>query len=141
MAQAERIATGAPAWFLREAIVNNTRRDLTAAVQNEDGSATVMLAVDERDNRLGFVFALAAEMQSTGALNAHVSDIAVAAEAEGRGIGRVLLEAAEAWARSRGAATMSLHVFEANTRAQGLYARMGFEGESRRLAKPLLGDQ
>src|SRR5690606_19167268 len=90
----------------------------------------------DRDNRLGFVFALATEMHATGALNVHVSDVVVDAEAEGRGVGRMLLKAAEAWARSRGAATMSLHVFEANTRAQVLYARMGFEGESRRLAKP-----
>ncbi len=37
LAQAERIATGAPAWFLPEAIVNNTRRDLTAARRQYPG--------------------------------------------------------------------------------------------------------
>lgn len=141
LSQAKRIATGSPRWFSAEAIASATQRDLTAAVQNENGAAFVVLAVDEQHNRLGFVYALATDSPFTGAPSVHVSDIVVAAEAEGRGAGHLLLEAAEAWARSRGAATMSLHVFESNTRAQRLYARMGFEGESRRLAKPLQPEQ
>lgn len=138
--QARRIAAGTPAWFSPDAVISATQRDLTAAVQNDSGAAFVVLAVDANDNRLGFVYALATDSPFTGAPSVHVSDIVVATEAEGRGIGRLLLEAAETWARSRGAATMSLHVFESNTRARGLYERIGFKGESRRLVKPLRRD-
>lgn len=137
LAQASRITAGAPTWYPVEAIVTATQRGLSTAVQAADDTTLVVLAVDEQDTRLGFLYAHATAAPFTGDSHVHVSDIVVAEEAEGRGVGGTLLQAAEAWAIARGANAMSLHVFLANTRAQDLYARMGFEGESLRLHKPL----
>lgn len=70
----------------------------------------------------------------------HVSTIVVAPAAEGRGVGRALLDAAEAWARGRGYSTLGLSVFESNVRARAAYARAGFGVETlycrKRLAPP-----
>jgi GNAT superfamily N-acetyltransferase len=54
------------------------------------------------------------------------------------GIGKMLMEAAEAWARTKGLTDVRLTVFEFNEGARRFYARMGYRTFSRQLHKPLL---
>ncbi|MFP5378162.1 MAG: N-acetyltransferase family protein [Vicinamibacteria bacterium] len=68
---------------------------------------------------------------------AHLEVLALAPEAEGRGLGRALVSAAETRARERGARHMTLHVFANNTRARALYERAGYDGEMLRYRKRL----
>jgi RimJ/RimL family protein N-acetyltransferase len=56
----------------------------------------------------------------------------VAASHRRRGIGRALLEQAEAWARSAGVIKLELHVFPWNEPAIRLYEEFGFEREGLR---------
>lgn len=56
----------------------------------------------------------------------HVGNIAVAREAQGRGVGRLLLARALEAAVKRGAALATLEARESNARAIGLYERFGF---------------
>lgn len=72
--------------------------------------------------------------------SAHLEAIVVAEGAEGQGVGRALLDAAEESARSRGAMSMSLHVFSTNKNARRLYARAGFDEELIRCIKPFEED-
>jgi GNAT superfamily N-acetyltransferase len=58
-------------------------------------------------------------------LNIH--DIAVTAQCRGRGVGRALMAAAEAYAKERGCCKLTLEVLEGNTRAIGLYRSVGFD--------------
>lgn len=69
--------------------------------------------------------------------SSHLEAIAVAPGFERRGIGRMLLAAAEEEARARGAESMTLHVFAVNERARALYERAGYSGELLRYTKPL----
>ena len=64
----------------------------------------------------------------------HVADLGlmVAASHRRRGIGRALLEQAEAWARSAGVVKLELHVFPWNEPAIKLYEDFGFEREGLR---------
>lgn len=57
-------------------------------------------------------------------LNVH--DLAVVPDVRGRGVGRRLLEAAEARARALSCCKLTLEVQERNARARGLYASFGF---------------
>lgn len=68
---------------------------------------------------------------------AHLEVIVVAPGAEGTGLGRTLLEAAEDNARAHGAGSMTLHVITSNSRARGLYERCGYTGEMLRYYKRL----
>ena len=56
----------------------------------------------------------------------NVHDLAVAPGWRGRGVGRALLAAVEAEARSRGACKLTLEVLEGNAVARRSYARAGF---------------
>jgi ribosomal-protein-alanine N-acetyltransferase len=63
---------------------------------------------------------------------ADVQTVAVARSAQGRGIGRLLVEALVAAARSRGADVLHLEVRADNADARALYDRLGFEVVGRR---------
>ncbi|MGW1992207.1 GNAT family N-acetyltransferase [Embleya sp. NPDC001921] len=62
-----------------------------------------------------------------GGAGGEIGGLFVAPEAQGTGVGRLLVEHAAAL---RGALT--LEVYEKNTRARGFYARLGFAEEGRR---------
>lgn len=90
-------------------------------------TATVLLA--EKDN--GIVgMAVCFEGYSTFAaqplLNLH--DLVVHPDWRGQGVGSLLLEAVNAHAVRRGCVSITLEVIGANTGAQRLYRRHGFEG-------------
>ncbi|MEJ3652841.1 GNAT family N-acetyltransferase [Actinomycetes bacterium KLBMP 9759] len=65
--------------------------------------------------------------------------LAVDPAAQGRGVGRLLVEAAVEEARRRGAAKISLRVLGSNPGARRLYERCGFEVEGVLRAEFLLG--
>jgi ribosomal protein S18 acetylase RimI-like enzyme len=58
----------------------------------------------------------------------------VAATHRRRGVGRALLAAAQAWARSAGVSKLELHVFPHNQAALRLYTASGYEREGLRHA-------
>jgi ribosomal protein S18 acetylase RimI-like enzyme len=58
-------------------------------------------------------------------------------DARGRGLGRALLEAAEAALARRGADHVALEVLTANTRAHRFYTEAGYTERRRTLEKPL----
>ncbi len=70
----------------------------------------------------------------------HLEAISVAAAAEGSGVGKALLDAAEAEAKARGAQAMTLHVYHSNERAAGMYERRGYHAEIKRCTKWLDGE-
>lgn len=63
---------------------------------------------------------------------AQITNVAVAAAARGKGLGRKLMERAIACAKARGAAAMTLEVRPSNAVARALYASLGFVERGRR---------
>jgi ribosomal protein S18 acetylase RimI-like enzyme len=91
---------------------------------------TAVLTLDPRDDRL------------------YVENIAVDPSAQGRGLGRALMEFAEQEAACRGLNRMALVTHEAMTENQAIYARLGYVEIERRsedgyrriyMEKPLTG--
>ncbi len=69
--------------------------------------------------------------------HAHLSVLAVTAEAESRGVGSALLDHCQAWARQRGSDHLTLNALVTNARARAFYERRGFSGEYIRYVLPL----
>jgi GNAT superfamily N-acetyltransferase len=69
--------------------------------------------------------------------HAHLSVLAVSADAEGHGVGTALIEQSVAWARERGSDRLTLSALVTNSRARALYERKGFGGEYIRYVLPL----
>lgn len=74
----------------------------------------------------GRVLGYAAVHRRRGSTLAHLASIAVRPDAEGRGVGRRLLEAAEASSLAAGCTRLALEVRSDNEAAQRLYDRAGY---------------
>ena len=66
-----------------------------------------------------------------------ISPLVVAEEAQGHGIGRMLVEAAEAWMRRKGCKLVEVTSNDRRAEAHAFYRHMGYERTSIRFAKPL----
>ncbi len=127
---------GSAAWSDSAALAPGFRDVLADAVSNQNPRAAVLIAQDMRANRLGFV-SLKMHEEVTGAARAHVADLAVKEDARRSGVGRTLMQAAEAWARGQRSPVVGLDVWSTNERAMAFYHRLGFRPESLHLIKEL----
>ncbi|MBW3632081.1 MAG: GNAT family N-acetyltransferase [Chloroflexi bacterium] len=73
----------------------------------------------------------------TGHPRAYVDVMVVAAEVEGKGIGRALMDYVERWARDRSCREVVLDVFAENHGAIAFYDRLGYRPDHVRMAKPV----
>lgn len=69
--------------------------------------------------------------------HAHLSVLAVTADAEGQGVATALLDKSVEWAKARGSDRLTLSALVTNSRARTLYERKGFAGEYIRYVLPL----
>ena len=68
---------------------------------------------------------------------AYIDEIVVKVAYRGRGVGHLLMEQAEAWARTNGATAIELGVYEFNQEAQAFYRDLGYTTFHRRMGKSL----
>ena len=101
-------------------------------------SHVILIAQDDAAKPAGFLLLLdTLPDEVTLSPQAFVAYMAVEPAVHRRGIGRSLLNAAEAIARERGLPAIAMMVTEANDPALELYASSGYRTERRLLCKPL----
>lgn len=123
-----------------------------AALLGELGYASTAAQVEERLSRMPpgeyAVFVAVAEERVAGLMGLHrlmglhlsepgcyVNALVVAAEWRGRGIGRLLLERAESWARANGCGRITLTSADHRREAHLFYEHNGFANTGRRFVK------
>ncbi len=133
---APRLAIGIPPWRDQRRMVSTVQGWITGRIAKIGESAGVFVAIGEGGERLGFA-TVSEEAHFTGEAQAYIGELATLLEAEGRGVGKELVSACEAWARSRGFRILSLATGAANVRALGFYRHLGFADEDVKLVKIL----
>ncbi len=118
-----------------QTVIEGTSRVLRDALRDPKHGAVILIALDERGERTGFLYAVTEHDFFTGEEYAHVSEIAVARS--GAGAGAELMDAVERWARERGYRIVSLNVVEENAPAQRFYERRGYAIGHRHYVKRL----
>ena len=136
-AMAPRLEVGMPPWLPAGALAAGVERSVLEALRARREGEVILLAEDDHGRRLGFIFATISRDGLSGQPLGYVSEFAVALDAEGRGAGRALLDAAEQWSRERGVGAMMLRVFCANTHARAVYEHLGYEPDVLQLRKRL----
>ena len=125
-----------PPWRTATEIACADHPILLAALR-EPGAGHLLLVAEAEGRLLGFLFAAERADYFTGERVAHVEDLALDPGAEGKGLARGLMEAAERWARERGCRRVTLNVWAQNERAIGLYRRLGYQPETVHYLKEL----
>lgn len=133
---APRLLVGTAPWRNPEQMLVAVQRWLADSIKQHGMQAALFIAEDEQGERLG-VASVAHEQHFTGEGQAYIGELATNEAAEGRGVGRALVEACEQWARKQGYAFLALHTGAANERARGFYHHLGFQEEDVKLVKPL----
>jgi GNAT superfamily N-acetyltransferase len=119
-----------PPWRTPREITRGDDEILLAALHEPTADTLILVALDEAGERAGYVFASTKTDYFTRERHAHVEVLAVRKEHEGQGFGRLLLDAAETWARERGDRFITLNAFEKNTRARQVYERLDYQPET-----------
>jgi ribosomal protein S18 acetylase RimI-like enzyme len=88
-----------------------------------------VLVAHEDEHVVGYVMLRPDPMPASSGHVQEINGIAVDPAHQGRGVGRMLLEAARQEATSRGARRITLRVLGTNTRAQALYHACGYQTE------------
>ena len=124
-----------PAWRRRNDCIQGIREDLLRHLEDSPANSYLFVAENADGERVGFIHLQRTEDFFNKRNNCHVSDLAVAPEHEGMGVGKALLAHAEIWAREHHCQMVTLAVFPGNERALALYASSGFGTDLLRLAK------
>jgi ribosomal protein S18 acetylase RimI-like enzyme len=126
-----------PPWRRRHECIEGIRNDLLRHLEDQPPNSYLFVAEDADGERAGFIHLQRTTDFFTGRSNCHVSDIAVAPSHQGRGVGKLLLAHAEAWASEHQCQLVTLAVFPGNERARALYEAAGYATDLLRLAKPV----
>ena len=125
-----------PPWRTSEEVTHTEAATLDLALTVLPDGNALLVAESADGERAGLVY-LERMFDYFRRPHGHVGILAVAAEAEGQGVGRLLMEAAEQWAREQKLEMLSLNVFATNDRARRVYERLGYTPETLRYVKPL----
>jgi GNAT superfamily N-acetyltransferase len=107
------------------------------AIADPDSAA---LVIEGRDGLLGMAIVRVAEQghhSMSSARVAELSRVVVAEEARGRGLGKMLIEAATAFGRERGATFLTAKLFTGNTAGRVFWERLGFVPRYEERIKPV----
>jgi GNAT superfamily N-acetyltransferase len=118
-----------------EALDAGERRTLERFFNDPLDGSQVFVAASPDGSVLGAGYAERETDYFTQEPHGHLGILAVAAEAEGRGVGRALMEAVEQWAAGQGYGLVTLNVFATNERAIAMYEHVGYQPDSIRYVK------
>lgn len=103
------------------------------------GAALLVAEWEGDDGTLaGFIFLETKIDYFTQRPHGHVGILVVSEAAEGKGVARSLLQAADEWALVMGYERLTLFVFEGNARARGAYERAGYAADLVRYRRDLV---
>lgn len=117
-------------------IATTDLQTITAAIASRPPEVQLLVA-EKEGSIVGFIHLKTVTDYYTQQQIGHVSDLVVAVEAEGQGVGRALMGAAEEWASGQGYPMMQLHVLLDNAGARVLYERLGYSAEWIKYVKAL----
>jgi GNAT superfamily N-acetyltransferase len=120
-----------PSWRRNEnnEMTNADINHISSALFAGDPDDCVFIAVDEQGGSCGFVRMLILKDYYTSEPHAHIGDIVVIGTMEGKGVGKLLFEKAEEWAKEHKVRWITLNVFEQNAHARAVYEKAGYKIE------------
>jgi ribosomal protein S18 acetylase RimI-like enzyme len=121
-------------WHTDE-VVKKMQDDYISAMLSQTSVPHITLIAENNEVPLGFLHARSHKDGVSGETCGTVPLLSVSPEAQGMGVGKMLIEAAEVWAKGLGYRLLHLEVFANNSNAQNFYQKLGFEAETIQMIK------
>ena len=131
-----RLTIGMPPWRDSQLCLTTVQGWITESIDQHGQESMVFIAEDDQGERLGFA-TITHETHFTGERQAYIGELATSESAEGRGVGKALLQACEQWARNQHYRILALATGAANGHALGFYHHLGYHDEDIKLVKLL----
>ena len=128
---------GPPPWRDVAQMLATDTQVLSDKLINTPPGTAIFIAEDDQGTALGFIHLQTGKDYYHHEAHGHIADLIVTPEGEGHGIGRVLIEKGEEWARSQGFRWLTLNVFAQNLRARDVYQRLGYGEDIMKYVKEL----
>ena len=129
---------GPPSWRDAAQMTATDTQVLSDRLLNQPPGTAIFIAEDADGAALGFIHLHPGTDYYNREDYGYIADVVVAPGNEGRGIGRVLIEKGEEWARAQGYRWLSLSVFAQNLRAREVYKRLGYGEDIMKYVKELI---
>ncbi|MBA2733689.1 MAG: GNAT family N-acetyltransferase [Acidobacteria bacterium] len=129
---------GPPSWRDVAQMTATDTQLLSDRLLKQPAGTAIFIAEDEKGVALGFIHLQTGDDYYNREAHGHITDVIVAPEGEGRGIGRGLIEKGEEWARSQGYRWLTLSVFAQNLQAREVYKRLGYGEDMMKYVKELI---
>jgi GNAT superfamily N-acetyltransferase len=110
---------------------------LTDILMDPHSEHEIFIAEDEHNIQLGFIHVQPGNDYYNKENHGHISDIIVTPEASGKGIGKLLMDRAEEWARLHRFQWLTLSVFAQNQQARWFYNKLGYGEDIMKYVKQL----
>ena len=120
-----------------DGVMQKMQDEYIAEMLNQTLTPNITLIAETKEGALGFIHTCAHQDSISGEICATVPLLAVSPKAQGMGVGQLLIQAAETWAKKQGYRLLHLEVFANNIKARGFYQSQGFEEETLHMIKPL----
>lgn len=136
---ASRLLTGVAPWRNEQVAAQAVRGWVTASIDaaQDANGATAPVLVAIRDAQIAGFVTTGTRSHWTGDLDAYIGELVVAEHLSGQGIGRLLMSAAEHWARSAGHTRLMIETGAGNASARRFYAAIGYGEEEVTLSRAL----
>ncbi|MBT5187605.1 MAG: GNAT family N-acetyltransferase [Kordiimonadaceae bacterium] len=123
-------------WHTDQVLSKFQNRYITESLDNTEGKQIILIA--EKDGvALEFIQVIESKDEISEEICSRIPLLAVSKEAQGAGVGRRLMNEAEAWAKKQGHRLLQLEVFNNNDQARAFYEKNGFENDTIIMVKPL----
>jgi ribosomal protein S18 acetylase RimI-like enzyme len=128
LAMAERLQEGVATWRDPGAVVQAVRGWVRDSLEDLSAPDSAAFVAEREGAVVGFV-CVSERTHFTGEIDTYIGELVVSKTAEGRGVGRALVDAAEDWGRARGRKRVVVDTGASNTPARRFYAALGYEEE------------
>lgn len=126
-----------PSWRDAEQMTAADRQILREKLSAQSADNAIFIAEDDKSVRLGVIDLQTGNDFYNREKHGHISNVVIAPEGKGRGIGSLLIEKGEQWARDLGYRWLTLSVFAQNLPAREVYERLGYGQDMMKYVKEI----
>ncbi|MGE6811927.1 MULTISPECIES: GNAT family N-acetyltransferase [Pseudoalteromonas] len=120
-----------------DGVIQKMQDDYISEMLTETVKPNITFIAEINNISLGFIHVRTHEDSISGETCGTIPLLAVSPKSQGLGLGKLLIEHGEKWAKSLGCRLLHLEVFANNKKADSFYQNIGFKPEIVHMIKPI----